>query len=98
MDHYVDGCQDRIVPGTIASMAKFLYSAAMSVDGFIAGPHGDMSWMTDHLGPNPVVDQLITKIGAILAGNRTLGGDDPYKGRDGEGERSVAAGAVRSSS
>ncbi len=67
-------------------MAKFLYSAAMSVDGFIAGPHGDISWMTDHLGLNPVVDQLITKTGAILAGNRTFGGDDPYKGRDGEGE------------
>ena len=26
------------------SMAKFLYSAAMSLDGFIAGPGGDMSW------------------------------------------------------
>jgi hypothetical protein len=40
-------------------MAKFLYSAAMSVDGFIAGPGGDMSWLADFLGPNPVVEQLI---------------------------------------
>ena len=67
-------------------MAKFLYSAAMSLDGFIAGSGGDMSWMADHLGPNPVVDQLITQTGAILVGNRTFGGDDPYKGREGEGE------------
>jgi dihydrofolate reductase len=67
-------------------MAKFLYSAAMSLDGFIAGPDGDMSWMTDHLGPNPIVDELIPQTGAILAGNRTFGGDDPYKGQEGEGE------------
>jgi hypothetical protein len=49
-------------------MAKFLYSAAMSLDGFIAGPGGDVSWMADHLGPNPVVDQLIAQTGAILVG------------------------------
>jgi dihydrofolate reductase len=67
-------------------MAKFLYSAAMSLDGFISGPGGDMSWMVDYLGPNPVVDQLIRQTGAILVGNRTFGGDDPYKGKPGEGE------------
>ena len=67
-------------------MAKFLYSAAMSLDGFIAGPGGDMSWMIDYLGPNPVVDELIPQTGAILAGNRTFGGDEPHKGRPGEGE------------
>jgi dihydrofolate reductase len=67
-------------------MAKFLYSAAMSLDGFIAGPGGDASWMADYLGPNPVVDELIAQTGAILVGNRTFGGDDPYKGREGEGE------------
>lgn len=67
-------------------MAKFLYSAAMSLDGFIAGPRGDMSWLADYAGPNPVVDELITLTGAILAGNRTFVGDDPNKGREGEGE------------
>ena len=67
-------------------MAKFLYSAAMSLDGFISGPCGDVSWMVDYLGPNPVVDQLIPQTGAILAGNRTFGGDDPYKGTPGQGE------------
>ena len=31
-------------------MAKVLYSAAMSLDGFIAGAGGDMSWLTEYLG------------------------------------------------
>ena len=76
-------------------MAKFLYSAAMSLDGFIAGPGGDVSWMADHLGPNPVVDQLIAQTGAILVGNRTFGGDDPYQGQEGaRGRCSAAAGTA----
>jgi hypothetical protein len=58
----------------------------MSLDGLIAGPGGDMSWMTDYFGPNPVVDELITQTGALLVGNRTFGGDDPLEGQEGEGE------------
>src|SRR5947207_14807798 len=61
-------------------MGKVLYSATMSVDGFIAGPGGDMSWLTEYLGPNPMVDELIDQIGALLVGNRTFRGDDPHKG------------------
>jgi dihydrofolate reductase len=67
-------------------MAKFLYSAAMSLDGFIAGPGGDMSWLGDFAGPNPQVDELISKTGALLTGARTFGGDDPNAGGPGEGE------------
>jgi dihydrofolate reductase len=67
-------------------MGKVLYSVTMSVDGFIAGPGGDMSWLTEHLGPNPTVDELIGKIGALLVGNRTFRGDDPHKGTDKEGK------------
>src|SRR6266536_2649569 len=55
-------------------MAKMLYSATMSLDGFIAGPGGDMSWLTEHLGPNATVDELIGEIGALLVGNRTFRG------------------------
>ena len=61
-------------------MGKVLYSVTMSLDGFIAGPGGDMSWLTEHLGPNPTVDELIGNIGALLVGNRTFRGDDPYQG------------------
>jgi dihydrofolate reductase len=67
-------------------MAKLLYSASMSMDGFIAGPGGDMSWLSDYLAPNPLVDDLIGDIGALLVGRRTFGGDDPYKDTPGEGE------------
>jgi dihydrofolate reductase len=67
-------------------MGKLLYSATMSADGFIAGAGGDMSWLIEHLGPNPTVDELVGEIGALLVGNRTFGGDDPYKGTEKEGE------------
>lgn len=61
-------------------MATMLYSATMSLDGFIAGPGGDMSWLTEHLGANDEADGLVDRIGALLVGNRTYGGDDPNKG------------------
>jgi dihydrofolate reductase len=61
-------------------VARLIYSVTMSVDGYIAGPGGDMSWMTPYLGPNPYVDELIGEIGALLVGRRTFGGDDPHRG------------------
>lgn len=67
-------------------MAKTLYSVTMSLDGFIAGPGGDMSWMTPYLAPNPDVDALIGRIGALLVGSRTFGGDDPHRGTEKEGK------------
>jgi dihydrofolate reductase len=67
-------------------MAKLLYSATMSLDGFIAGPGGDMSWLTPYIGPNPAVDDVIGQIGALLVGRRTFGGDDPHRGTDKEGK------------
>lgn len=67
-------------------MARFVYSVSMSLDGYIAGPDGDMSWLTDHLGPNPPVDELIAQIGALLIGRTTFGGDDPHAGTEKEGK------------
>ncbi|MDQ2835854.1 MAG: dihydrofolate reductase family protein [Actinomycetota bacterium] len=66
-------------------MSKLLYSVSMSLDGFIAGPGGDMSWLTPHLGPNPELDALQRDIGALLVGHRTFQGDDPNRGTDKEG-------------
>lgn len=67
-------------------MATLLYSATMSLDGYIAGPGGDMSWLTEHLvGENPTADRLLAGVGAILAGNGTFGGSDPNRGTDSEG-------------
>jgi dihydrofolate reductase len=66
-------------------MAKLLYSAAMSLDGFIAGPAGDMQWLKPYLGPNPTVDALVDRIGSLLVGRRTFDGDDPNRGTEQEG-------------
>ncbi|MCO8269678.1 dihydrofolate reductase family protein [Actinoplanes sp. TRM 88003] len=68
-------------------MAKLLYSATMSVDGFIAGPGGDMSWMAalPDTGPHEVADGLWQQIGSLVCGARTFFGDDPNAGTDSEG-------------
>ena len=67
-------------------MSKLLYSATMSLDGFIAGVDGDMSWLTEHLGTSaPEIDELMAGIGALLVGKRTFTGDDPNRGTDAEG-------------
>jgi dihydrofolate reductase len=66
-------------------MAKVLYSATMSLDGFIAGAGGDMSWLSPFLGPNPTADDLVGRVGALLVGNRTFRGDDPNRGTSKEG-------------
>jgi dihydrofolate reductase len=44
----------------------------MSLDGFIAGPHDDMSWVFRHAGdmPSAVVEEVIARTGAVLAGRR----------------------------
>jgi dihydrofolate reductase len=67
-------------------VGKVLYSVTMSLDGFIAGPGGDMSWLTPYLGPNPAIDELIGDIGALLVGRRTFDGDDPHRGTEKEGK------------
>lgn len=77
--------------------SPLLYSATMSLDGFIAGVGGDMSWLSDLLPPldesatdpaeAPGFDfqALMDGIGSLLIGNRTWGGDDPNKDTDAEG-------------
>ncbi len=52
-------------------MSKVLWHITMSLDGFIAGPGDDMGWMIDYFGPNPIVDDVISRIGAVLMGART---------------------------
>src|SRR5690606_7754741 len=62
------------------AMGKLLYSASMSVDGFISGAGGDMSWLTPYLEPNPEVDAIVSEIGALLIGRTSFDGDDPHRG------------------
>ena len=70
-------------------MATLLYSATMSLDGFIAGPGGDMSWLAPHVAdpsPDPALDALVAAVGALLVGRRSYDGDDPHRGTEAEGE------------
>jgi dihydrofolate reductase len=58
----------------------------MSLDGFIAGAGGDMSWLTQHVAdPDIDVEELMAGVGALLIGKRTFTGDDPNRGTDAEG-------------
>ncbi len=67
-------------------MARLIFSAAASLDGYMAGPGGDMSWLTEYAGePNPAADRLLADVGALLVGRRTYDGDDPNRGTDAEG-------------
>jgi dihydrofolate reductase len=53
-------------------MAKLLYHITMSLDGFVAAPGDDMTWLSGlPAGPNPVVDRVIGGIGAVLMGHHT---------------------------
>jgi dihydrofolate reductase len=67
-------------------MAKVLYSAAMSLDGFIAGAGEDMSWLSAFQGDaEPSSGEVAAQVGSLLVGRRTHDGDDPNKGTDDEG-------------
>jgi dihydrofolate reductase len=52
-------------------MGQVLWHVTMSLDGFIAGPRDDMTWLADYLGPNPTADEVLAQIGALLMGDRT---------------------------
>ena len=53
-------------------MGNVLVHSMMSLDGFIAGPNDDMSWVFRHADdmPGAVVDEVIARTGAVLAGRR----------------------------
>ena len=61
---------DRDDLGEVAS-GRVLWHVTMSLDGFIAGPDHAMDWIFEYAEPNPVVDDVIELIGAILAGRGT---------------------------
>jgi dihydrofolate reductase len=51
-------------------MAKVVIHATITLDGYIAGPNDDMSWMSDFFGPNEVARRVVNMVGAILSGGR----------------------------
>jgi dihydrofolate reductase len=50
---------------------KVVWSATVSLDGFIAGPDDAMGWVFDLSGPDPWVDEIKRTTGAVLAGRRS---------------------------
>ncbi len=52
-------------------MAKVLWHVTISLDGFIAGPENSMDWMLGYGEENSEVDELLKRIGAVLAGRHT---------------------------
>jgi dihydrofolate reductase len=53
-------------------MGNVFVHTLVSLDGFIAGPNDDMSWVLRHAGdmPGAVVDEVVARTGAVLAGRR----------------------------
>ena len=48
-----------------------IWHATTTLDGFLAGPEGQMDWMAAAGGPIPMGWALVPRIGAIVAGRRT---------------------------
>jgi dihydrofolate reductase len=58
-------------------MGNVLWHTMMSLDGFIAGPGGDMGWVFGvAAGPSPTVDRILRSTGALLVGRRTQDVED----------------------
>jgi hypothetical protein len=52
-------------------MGNVLVHALMSLDGFVACPNDDMSWVFRHTGDMPGAPvEVIARTGAVLAGRR----------------------------
>ncbi|MEO3784677.1 dihydrofolate reductase family protein [Actinocorallia sp. B10E7] len=67
-------------------MSGLQWQFTMSLDGFMAGPGGDMSWLQGSLGHGPEVAETMERTGSLLVGNRTFRGDDPYADTPQQGE------------
>lgn len=67
-------------------MGKVLWHITMSIDGFVAGPRDDMTWLAGggFGADSQVVDQVLGQIGAILMGRRTYHGGDGKEGAKSE--------------
>ncbi|MEV7008162.1 dihydrofolate reductase family protein [Streptosporangium sp. NPDC051022] len=54
-------------------MGKVLWHVTMSLDGFIAGPKGEMDWTFGHSGVSPeMFQEIIRTTGAMVAGRRSV--------------------------
>lgn len=70
--------------GPQTAAGKVLWHFTMSLDGFVAGPDHDMSWMTGFALRPGLVDEYVKSTGAILGGRAgwdiAVGDSRPYGG------------------
>jgi dihydrofolate reductase len=57
-------------------MATVTWHVVMSLDGYIAGPDDDMSWVFDIAGPSETADAIMDETAAIVMGRRTYEVED----------------------
>lgn len=50
-------------------MGNVFIHLTMSLDGFIAKPDDDLSWMFQH-GSDEMAGQIMKEVGAVIVGNR----------------------------
>lgn len=57
-------------------MTEVLWHVAMSLDGFVAAPGDDMSWVFDFAERSETRDEIVASTGAIVMGRRTYEVED----------------------
>lgn len=61
-----------MVSGTSTGNGKVVVNRSMSLDGFTAGPGGEMNWIFDFMGPiEEEHPEIMAATGAMLVGRRT---------------------------
>src|SRR5262245_34775586 len=68
-------------------MRRIVYSVAMSLDGYIAGPNGEADWIVMDPDLAPAFEELYSRFDAMLLGRKTYeamaghggGGGGPFK-------------------
>lgn len=50
---------------------KVIIHTAMSLDGFVAGPGDDMSWVFNHWEPALDLSKHVASVGAVVMGRKT---------------------------
>jgi dihydrofolate reductase len=78
------------------AMRKLKLQVQMTVDGFVAGPEGQLDWMTRNLDEGVIgrIVQITDSSDTILLGRKMTDGfikywEDPLEGAAGEGHRRV---------
>ncbi|MCZ7438692.1 dihydrofolate reductase family protein [Micromonospora sp. WMMC241] len=65
-------------PEPQTAAGKVLWHFTMSLDGFVAGPHHEMEWMTGFTVRPGLIDEYVATTGAVLAGRSAFDAAPSY--------------------